>query len=99
MASPPAPSRSPKPGVRFTEGATEIPPPKPPRPVNKHEEDAKALAEMFPETDAKVIKAVLFASGGDVMRATNALLSMDSRKIGDIWVADNCRHVRSRLQT
>jgi hypothetical protein len=39
-------------------------------------EDEKALAEVFPDIDSKVIKAVLFASGGDVERATNALLSM-----------------------
>ncbi|KAF2750121.1 hypothetical protein M011DRAFT_456064 [Sporormia fimetaria CBS 119925] len=75
-ANPPPSSRSPKPGVRFTEGATEIPPPKPPRPVNKLQEDAKALGDMFPDIDAKVIKAVLVAGGGDVERATNALLSM-----------------------
>lgn len=43
--------------------------------MNKQEEDQKALAEMFPDIDAKVVKAVLFASGGDVERATNALLS------------------------
>jgi hypothetical protein len=75
--SPPPPSKSPKPGVRFSESATEIPPPKPPRPVNRMEQDAKALADMFPDTDAKVIKAVLVASGGDVERAMNALLSMN----------------------
>jgi hypothetical protein len=76
VTSPPPPSKSPKPGVRFSPDATEIPPAKPPLPVNKQLEDEKALAEMFPDIDSKVVKAVLFASGGDVMRATNALLSM-----------------------
>lgn len=44
--------------------------------MSRQQEDEKALAEMFPDIDGKVIKAVLLASGGDTGRATNALLSM-----------------------
>jgi hypothetical protein len=95
--SPPPPSKSPKPGVRFSESATEIPPPKPPRPVNRMEQDAKALADMFPDTDAKVIKAVLVASGGDVERAMNALLSMETPVRCMQQRTDGSRHERPQL--
>jgi len=74
---PPPPSKSPKPGVRFSEGGdTEIPPPKPPRPVDPRQQAQATLVEAFPDTDSKVIQAVLVASGWKVEPAFNALLSM-----------------------
>ncbi|KAF2268684.1 hypothetical protein CC78DRAFT_575665 [Lojkania enalia] len=76
MASPPPPSKSPKLGVRFSEDATEIPPPKPPRPMSPQQQAENTLIEAFPAIDAKVVKAVLVASGGKVEPAFNALLSM-----------------------
>ncbi|KAJ4368411.1 ubiquitin-binding protein cue5 [Neocucurbitaria cava] len=76
VTSPPAPSKSPKPGVRFNEEATEIPPPKPPRPVDPQVQAQNTLIEAFPDIDPNVIKAVLVASGGKVEPAFNALLSM-----------------------
>ncbi|KAH9882221.1 hypothetical protein J1614_001393 [Plenodomus biglobosus] len=75
-ASPPPASKSPKPGVRFNEEATEIPPPKPPRPVDPQVQAQNTLIEAFPDIDNNVIKAVLVASGGKVEPAFNALLSM-----------------------
>ncbi|KAH7398579.1 hypothetical protein BKA66DRAFT_206861 [Pyrenochaeta sp. MPI-SDFR-AT-0127] len=76
VTSPPPASKSPKPGVRFTEEATEIPPPKPPRPVDPHVQAQNTLIEAFPGIDSNVVKAVLVASGGKVEPAFNALLSM-----------------------
>jgi hypothetical protein len=62
--------------VRFSDDATEIPPPKPPRPDPLLESE-KALAEIFePQIDRKVIRAVLVASGGQKEKATEALLGM-----------------------
>ncbi|KAF1966061.1 hypothetical protein BU23DRAFT_560523 [Bimuria novae-zelandiae CBS 107.79] len=76
VASPPAPSKSPKPGVRFSEDATEIPPAKPPRPMSPHQQATNTLIEAFPDTDVKVIRAVLMASSWNVERAFTSLLSM-----------------------
>ncbi|KAF2738872.1 hypothetical protein EJ04DRAFT_509063 [Polyplosphaeria fusca] len=76
VTSPPPPSKSPKPGVRFSEDATEIPPPKPPRPMSPQQQAENTLIEAFPSIDSKVVKAVLVASGGQVEPAFNALLSM-----------------------
>jgi hypothetical protein len=73
---PPPPSKSPKPSVRFSEGDTEIPPPKPPRPMSPRQQAQNTLVEAFPDTDSKVIQAVLVASGWKVEPAFNALLSM-----------------------
>lgn len=73
--SPPPASKSPKPGVRFNEEATEIPPQKPPRPVDPQVQAQNTLIEAFPTVDSNVIKAVLVASGGKVEPAFNALLS------------------------
>lgn len=73
--APPPPSKSPKPGVRFSDDATEIPPPKPPRPMSPQQQAENTLIEAFPAIDAKVVKAVLVASGGKVEPAFNALLS------------------------
>ncbi|KAF2709050.1 hypothetical protein K504DRAFT_455955 [Pleomassaria siparia CBS 279.74] len=73
---PPPISKSPKPAVRFSEGAEEIPPPKPPRPMSSQQQAENTLIEAFPDVDAKVVKAVLLASGGKVEPAFNALLSM-----------------------
>lgn len=75
-ASSPPPSKSPKPAVRFTDEATEIPPPKPPRPVDAQAQAQNTLVEAFPAIDSNVIKAVLVASSGKVEPAFNALLSM-----------------------
>ncbi|KAF1937603.1 hypothetical protein EJ02DRAFT_426480 [Clathrospora elynae] len=75
ISSPPT-SKSPKPGVRFTEEATEIPPQKPPRPVDAQVQAQNTLIEAFPDIDSNIIKAVLVASGGKVEPAFNALLSM-----------------------
>jgi hypothetical protein len=68
-------SKSPKPAVRFKEDATELPPPKPPRPVDSNVQAQNTLIEAFPDIDSSVIKAVLVASGGKVEPAFNALLS------------------------
>lgn len=76
VASPPPQSKSPKPGVRFSDDATEIPPPKPPRPMSPQQQAENTLIEAFPDIDSKVVKAVLVASGGNVEPAFNALLSM-----------------------
>jgi hypothetical protein len=79
VASPLPPPKSPKPGVRFSESAEEIPevpPPKPPRPADVQQQAENTLIEAFPGIDAKVVKAVLVASGGKVEPAFNALLSM-----------------------
>ncbi|KAF1950144.1 hypothetical protein CC80DRAFT_496983 [Byssothecium circinans] len=76
VTSPPPPSKSPKPSVHFSEEATEIPPPKPPRPMSPQQQAENTLIEAFPGIDAKVVKAVLVASGGNVEPAFNALLSM-----------------------
>ncbi|OAL54557.1 hypothetical protein IQ07DRAFT_272676 [Pyrenochaeta sp. DS3sAY3a] len=76
VTAPPPPSKSPKPGVRFTEEATEIPPAKPPRPMSPQQQAQNTLIEAFPDIDANVVKAVLVASGGKVEPAFNALLGM-----------------------
>ncbi|OSS44181.1 hypothetical protein B5807_11229 [Epicoccum nigrum] len=75
-ASPPPTSKSPKPGVRFSEQAEEIPPQKPPRPADPNVQAQNTLIEAFPDIDTNVVKAVLLASGGKVEPAFNALLSM-----------------------
>ncbi|KAK4993878.1 ubiquitin-binding protein cue5 [Elasticomyces elasticus] len=67
-AGSPAPKR-----VSFQEDA---PPAKPPRPLSPHVQAENTLIEAFPGIDAKVIKAVLIASGGKVEPAFNALLGM-----------------------
>ncbi|KAK5114847.1 hypothetical protein LTR62_002004 [Meristemomyces frigidus] len=67
---------SPKPRVSFQKGHDETPPQKPPRPVNTQEQAEHTLIEAFPSIDAKVVKAVLQASGGRVEPAFNALLGM-----------------------
>jgi hypothetical protein len=79
LASPPPISKSPKPGVRFSADATEIPPTKPPRPISAQQQAENTLIEAFPGIDAKVVKAVLVASGGKVEPAFNALLSTTPR--------------------
>lgn len=81
--SPPVPTKSPKPGVRFSDDATEIPPPKPPRPLSPQQQAENTLIEAFPSIDSKVVKAVLVASGGKVEPAFNALLSMSDPNFED----------------
>ncbi|KAF1990805.1 hypothetical protein K402DRAFT_347858 [Aulographum hederae CBS 113979] len=54
----------------------EAPPAKPPRPMSPQAQAEATLIEAFPSMDAKVVKAVLVASGGRVEPAFNALLSM-----------------------
>ncbi|GAB7350876.1 hypothetical protein MBLNU459_g1395t1 [Dothideomycetes sp. NU459] len=67
-------SPSPKPKVSFAE--EEAPPAKPPRPLSPQVQAENTLIEAFPSIDAKVVKAVLMASGGKVEPAFNALLGM-----------------------
>lgn len=69
-------SPSPKPRVSFQEQSDEIPPTKPPRPQSPQQQAEHTLIEAFPSIDAKVVKAVLMASGGKVEPAFNALLGM-----------------------
>ncbi|GME24514.1 Cue domain-containing protein [Neofusicoccum parvum] len=76
-AAPPTTSPQPK-KVSFQEPANdeETPPPKPPRPMSPMAQAEATLIEAFPDTDPKVVKAILVASGGKVEPAFNALLSM-----------------------
>ncbi|KAK4957507.1 ubiquitin-binding protein cue5 [Elasticomyces elasticus] len=68
---------SPKPKVSFQEPpADDTPPQKPPRPQSPQQQAEHTLIEAFPSIDAKVVKAVLQASGGKVEPAFNALLGM-----------------------
>ncbi|EGX44728.1 hypothetical protein AOL_s00188g66 [Orbilia oligospora ATCC 24927] len=81
VTAPPAASQTvtapPAPTVEsVAEEGEEVPPPKPPRPVSKLEQNVATLAEAFPDIDVSVIKAVLTASGGRVEPAFNALLGM-----------------------
>lgn len=69
-------SPSPKPRVSFQDVNDEIPPTKPPRPQSPQQQAEHTLIEAFPSIDAKVVKAVLMASGGKVEPAFNALLGM-----------------------
>jgi hypothetical protein len=98
VASTPPTSKSPKPGVRFNEEATEIPPPKPPRPVDAQVQAQNTLIEAFPGIDSNVVKAVLVASGGKVEPAFNALLSIWRPVWSTGAVANKHRHVRPQLQ-
>lgn len=50
------------------------PPPKPPRPLSPQQEAENTLREAFPTIEAKVVKAVLVASGWNVEQAFHALL-------------------------
>lgn len=54
--------------------ASEVPPPKPPRPMTEAQKNELILKEAFPSVDASVVKAVLRASGGQVEPAFHALL-------------------------
>ncbi|KAK3989832.1 hypothetical protein QBC44DRAFT_78566 [Cladorrhinum sp. PSN332] len=54
----------------------EVPPPKPPRPVNEAHQHQQTLKEAFPSIDMAVIKAILTASGGQIEPAFIALLEM-----------------------
>ncbi|KAF2083617.1 hypothetical protein K490DRAFT_51194 [Saccharata proteae CBS 121410] len=86
-SAPGATSPPPKPRVSFQDVPEEIePPPKPPRPLSPMAQAENTLIEAFPNTDPKVVKAVLVASGGKVEPAFNALLSMSdpSFKIEDV---------------
>ncbi|KAH9835511.1 CUE domain-containing protein 5 [Teratosphaeria destructans] len=67
---------SPRPKVAFQDGHEEIPPQKPPRPLSPNVQAENTLIEAFPSIDAKVVRAVLQASGGKVEPAFNALLGM-----------------------
>lgn len=49
-------------------------PPKPARPSSPQAQAEHTLIEAFPSIDAKVVKAVLVASGGQLEPAFNALL-------------------------
>lgn len=63
-----------KPRVSFQDQQDDAPPPKPPRPMSPQAQAEATLIEAFPNIDAKVVKAVLMASGGKVEPAFNALL-------------------------
>jgi hypothetical protein len=54
----------------------EVPPAKPPRPVDPRVQAEATLREAFPGVEPGVVKAVLAASGGQVEPAFNALLGM-----------------------
>lgn len=69
--SSPSPARK---SVTFAE--EEAPPSKPPRPMDTQQHNEATLIEAFPSIDAKVVKAVLMASGGKLEPAFNALLGM-----------------------
>ncbi|EAU30681.1 conserved hypothetical protein [Aspergillus terreus NIH2624] len=56
--------------------ATEVAPPKPPRPLSPQQQAENTLKEAFPSVETSVVKAVLVASGFDVERAFHALLGM-----------------------
>ncbi|THX81551.1 hypothetical protein D6C76_00556 [Aureobasidium pullulans] len=69
------PVKSPTPKqVSFVEVEDEDAPSKPARPLSPQSQNEKTLKEAFPTIDAKVIRAVLIASGGNVEPAFNALL-------------------------
>ncbi|EMD01281.1 hypothetical protein BAUCODRAFT_61481 [Baudoinia panamericana UAMH 10762] len=76
----PAPPKSstPKPRVSFQEQDQHLdaPPPKPPRPASPMDQSEHTLIEAFPTIDAKVVRAVLHASGGRLEPAFEALLGM-----------------------
>lgn len=74
--APSAPPRSATPKKVSFQGPEAAPPPKPPRPMSPQAQAEATLIEAFPSMDAKVVKAVLVASGGKVEPAFNALLSM-----------------------
>ncbi|AEO71379.1 uncharacterized protein THITE_2123662 [Thermothielavioides terrestris NRRL 8126] len=57
-------------------GSSDVPPPKPPRPLTEAQKNQQMLKEAFPSVDDAVIKAVLTASGGRIEAAFNALLEM-----------------------
>ncbi|KAF2458958.1 hypothetical protein BDY21DRAFT_339409 [Lineolata rhizophorae] len=76
LASPPVEQQQAPRKVSFQDEATETPPPKPPRPMSPQAQAEATLVEAFPGIDAKVVKAVLVASNGQVEPAFNALLSM-----------------------
>ncbi|KKA23934.1 CUE domain protein [Rasamsonia emersonii CBS 393.64] len=65
-------------GVTSTE--TEVPPPKPPRPLTPRQQAENTLKEAFPTVDAAVIKAVLTASDYNIERSFHALLGMTDPK-------------------
>lgn len=71
-----SPSKPSSKRVSFQEGNEEAPPSKPPRPMSPNVQAENTLIEAFPSIDAKVVKAVLTASGGKVEPAFNALLGM-----------------------
>ncbi|KAE8147246.1 hypothetical protein BDV25DRAFT_160742 [Aspergillus avenaceus] len=56
--------------------ATEVAPPKPPRPLSPQQQAETTLKEAFPSIDVSVVRAVLVASNWDVERAFHALLGM-----------------------
>lgn len=60
--------------MRNSSSKEDAPPAKPPRPMSPHAQAEHTLIEAFPSMDAKVVKAVLVASGGQVEPAFNALL-------------------------
>ncbi|CAC9894889.1 unnamed protein product [Aureobasidium pullulans] len=67
------PVKSPTPKqVSFVEVEDEDAPSKPARPLSPQSQNEKTLKEAFPTIDAKVIRAVLIASGGNAQRQLDA---------------------------
>ncbi|CAD0053305.1 unnamed protein product, partial [Aureobasidium pullulans] len=67
------PIKSPTPKqVSFVEVEDEDAPSKPARPLSPQSQNEKTLKEAFPTIDAKVIRAVLIASGGNAQRQLDA---------------------------
>jgi hypothetical protein len=69
-------SAMPKPG-----SSEDVPPAKPPRPLNPMQQAEATLREAFPSIDPTIVKAVLTASGGKVEPAFNALLGSYSSSL------------------
>jgi hypothetical protein len=74
--------------------------------MSAHQQAENTLIEAFPGIDAKVVKAVLVASGGKVEPAFNALLSTTPRirdgEVRNSRIADKsqaCRTPTSRLRS
>ncbi|KAL1995049.1 hypothetical protein VTN49DRAFT_1236 [Thermomyces lanuginosus] len=59
---------------------TEVPPPKPPRPLSPRQQAEETLKEAFPTVEAAVIRAVLTASDYNIERSFHALLGMTDPK-------------------
>ena len=57
-----------------TTASSDMPPPKPPRPMTEQQKHVMMLKDAFPSVEESVIKAILTASRGQLEPAFNALL-------------------------